>query len=164
MHVADLGAGSGFFARAAARLVGEQGLVWAVDLNRELLPRIQNLALGEGLRNVEVMCGDLEKEQGTHLPEGSIDFVILTNVLFAIDNKYTLLQEVRRILRPGGRVLVADWSGTHGGLGPQATAVVERAAARDMCAAAGLSHERDVPAGAYHWGFIVRKKGAKAPQ
>src|SRR3989344_2236513 len=75
LTVADFGAGSGFFTRAAARLVGERGIVWAVDVHQDLLPRLKNLALAEGLRNVEVVCGDVEKQKGSHLPEGNFDVV-----------------------------------------------------------------------------------------
>ncbi len=96
MHVADLGAGSGFFTRAAARLVGPGGVVWAVDAQSDLLPRIKNLAEGEGLTNVDVLKGDAGTSGGTHLPAGAFDMAIAANLLFTIEDKHEAVAEIRR--------------------------------------------------------------------
>ena len=159
MHVADLGSGSGFFTRAAARMVGEQGVVWAVDVHRDMLPRLKNLATGEGLHNVEVMQGDIESVGGSNLPAGEFDFCILSNVLFATEHKQAAVAEIKRLLKKGGRALVIDWSASFGGMGPHRDHVVTLRAARQMFEDAGLVWVEDVPAGTYHWGFLVRKKG-----
>lgn len=158
MHVADFGAGAGFFTRSAAREVGERGVVWAVDAHRDLLPRIKNLAAAEGLHNVEVIRGDLEEEQGSSLPAEQFDFVIAANVLFALEHKERLPEEVKRVLRPGGRALLIDWADSFGGLGPHPDHVVVEQEARALFERAGFSVLENVPAGEYHWGFVVRKK------
>ena len=158
LKVADFGAGSGFFTRAAARLVGERGIVWAVDVHQDLLPRLKNLALAEGLRNVEVVCGDVEKQKGSHLPEGNFDVVIISNLLFGAEHKVAVAREAHRVLRGGGRALVVDWKGSFGGLGPQESHVVTAAAARSIFESEGFMHIEDVPSGAYHWGMILKKK------
>jgi len=66
MYVADMGAGSGAYAIAAARKVGEEGKVKAVGVQKELLGRIRDTAVSEHLFNVEAIWGDIEKmvEQG----------------------------------------------------------------------------------------------------
>ncbi len=163
MMVADLGAGSGFFTRAAARIV-EPGEVWAVDINGELLARIKNLSLAEGLHNVEVMRGDIEDVRGSNLPANHFDFVILTNVLFACDDRFAVAREVERIMKPTGRALVVDWRGSFGGMGPHPDHVITIGAMRDLFEQAGLLYVQDVPAGQYHWGFIVRKNTHEAAQ
>jgi ubiquinone/menaquinone biosynthesis C-methylase UbiE len=160
MYVADLGAGSGFFTRAAARAVGDSGVVWAVDQRGDLLPRLKNLAAGEGLSNVEVVQGDAQVVGGTHLPEGAFDMAIAANILFTLEDKNEFVAEIRRILKKSGQVLVIDWSASYGGLGPHEGHVVTRAAALKMFEQQHFSLVRDVPAGEYHWGFIVRKKSA----
>ena len=162
VRVADLGTGSGFFTRAAARLVGEGGVVWAVDIHRELLPRVKNLSLGEGLRNVEVLHGDAERVGGTHLPEEQFDFVIITNLLFSCEHREALAKEAARLLKKGGRALVVDWQGSFGGLGPHPNHVILAPQARKLFEDAGFVYMDDVPAGAYHWGFLVRKKSRLA--
>jgi ubiquinone/menaquinone biosynthesis C-methylase UbiE len=160
MHVADLGAGSGFFTRAAARAVGEGGVVWSVDLNRDLLSRIKNFAIAEDLHNVEVMHGDVEIVGGSNLPAESFDFCITANVLFSAAKKGECVAEIRRLLKKSGRALVVDWSGTYGGLGPSKEHVVTAAQAQKLFETHGFALIGSVPAGEYHWGLVVRKKSA----
>lgn len=158
MQVADFGAGSGFFTRAAAREVGEGGVVWAVDINRDLLPRIKNVATAEGLTNVEVIHGDIEVAGGSNLPAGTFDACIVANVLFALEHKGECAAEIQRILKKSGRALVIDWRGSFGGLGPHAAHVLDKDAARALFEKHGFVVGASVPAGEYHWGFVVRKK------
>jgi len=155
--VADFDAGSGFFTRAAARLVAP-GPVWAVDPNRDLLPRIKNLALAEGLHNVEVVSGNIEKENGTHLPAGSFDAVIIANSLFATDNIQGVAAEAARVLRPGGRALVIDWAGSFGGLGPAPEHVVPAERARKAFEGCGFEALGEADTGLYHWGLLLRTR------
>lgn len=158
MKIADFGTGSGFFTRAAARAVGKSGTVWAVDANRELLSRVKNLSLAEGLDNVEVMHGDIEHVHGSHLPEESFDFVIMANIFFAAEHKEAILTEAYRILRRNGRALVVDWIDSFGGLGPHPDHVVSKEQMVRFCEAQHFAYVEDAAAGAYHWGLIVRKK------
>ncbi len=158
MHVADFGSGSGFFARAAAREVGEHGVVWAIDINRDLLPRLKTIAHAEGLRNVEVLHGNVSEEKGSNLPPDSVDLVIAANVLFTLEDKEGCVKEIKRVLKKGGRALVIDWSDSWGGLGPHKDHVLTEADARELFEKHGFLTSDPIPAGAYHWGFIGRKK------
>lgn len=162
-EVADFSAGSGFFARSAARIV-EGGTVWSVDTNGELLTRLKSLCLAEGLTNVEILRGNIESPQGSGLPAGHFDFCIVANVLFSAARKETVAREVWRVLKKTGRAVVIDWSSSHGGLGPHPEHVISEAEARALFEASGFTYLEPIPAGAYHWGFTVRKKAAKAAQ
>lgn len=156
MQVADLSGGGGFFARAAARAVGKSGVVWVVDANSELLARTKSLAAAEGLHNIEVVRGSLEHK--THLPAGKFDIAIAANIFFSLDNKEAAAAEIHRLLKMNGRALIADWVDSFGGLGPTPSHVVSRDDIARVCEAHGLAFVEDLPAGAYHWGFVVRKK------
>lgn len=158
MQVADLGAGSGFFTREAAREVGEGGTVWAVDMNRNLLSRLKTLARAEGLNNVEIVQGDIEAVGGTNLPDAYFDFVIAANVLFSLEHRGELVAEINRILKPHGKALIIDWAGSFGGLGPHESHVITQAAARRLFESHGFVFGGAVPCGTYHWGFTVRRK------
>src|SRR5438105_968093 len=109
LFVADLGAGSGAYTLAAGRMVGGSGRVYSIDVQQELLSRIKNAAHAERLTNIEVIHGDIEEIGGTRLKEASVDVVLVCNVLFQSEQKETFLDEIRRILKPKGRVLIIDW-------------------------------------------------------
>ncbi len=156
MNIADFGSGSGFFTRAAARAVGPEGSVWAVDIEQGLLDRVHALGLAEGLTNIELMQGDVSAHEGSHLPSARFDLVILANILFMLEEKKGALVEARRVLRPGGRALLIDWSSSHGGLGPHPEHVVTAKQIEALCDEVGLEVLDEVPAGAYHWGLIAR--------
>ncbi|MBP7770332.1 MAG: methyltransferase domain-containing protein [Candidatus Pacebacteria bacterium] len=157
-RVADLAAGSGFFARAAARATGPEGLVWAIDPNPDMLVRLKNLAVGEGLHNIEVVRGTVEKVSATKLPDATMDVAILANALFGVENKEAAAAEAYRVLRKAGRLVLVDWTDSHGGLGPHPGHVVTQAQAKKIFEAAGFGQAEDIPAGAYHWGLILRKR------
>ncbi|MBI2096423.1 MAG: methyltransferase domain-containing protein [Candidatus Taylorbacteria bacterium] len=158
LHVADIGAGSGFYTLALARKVGELGRVYAVDVQRDLLERIRNQAKAARLENVEIILGDAEKRGGTKLSDASVERAILSNVLFQADDHDALVEEVKRILKPGGRLLLVDWTaGGVGGVGPKSGAV-PRSDALKLFEKHGFSLEGEIGAGDYHYGLILRKK------
>lgn len=161
--VADFGAAGGFFTRAAARIVGD-GTVWAVDTNGDLLSRIKSLAIAEGLHNVEILRGNIESPKGCGLPAEHFDMVIAANILFSAHHKEAVIKEIHRVLKKTGRAVVIDWSSSHGGLGPHPDHVVTEAAARTLFEEGDFTYLERIPAGAYHWGFVVRKKAAKSAQ
>ena len=157
MKVADFGAGSGFFTRAAARLVGGKGIVWAVDVHQDMLPRLKNLALQEGLTNVEVVHGNVERAGGSNLPDANFDLVIISNLLFGAEHKDAVVKEAKRVLRKGGRALVVDWSDSFSGMGPHPDHIVTQDHVRTLFELGGFTHPEAVSAGEYHWGVLFKK-------
>ncbi len=107
-RVADLGAGSGALTLAAARAVGDAGRVYAVEVQKDLLERLQKEARAARIQNIEVLWGDIERRDGTHLKSGTIDAAIASRVLFQCDDPDGFAEETKRILRAGGRLLVID--------------------------------------------------------
>lgn len=156
MQVADLGAGSGAYTVAAARHA-RGGKVYAVEVQKELLARIQNEAARAHLTNIEVLWGNIEKYGGTKLKDVSIDFVIASNVLFQVDDRAAFVREVARIIKPGGRVLLVDWSDSFGGMGPSGESVITKPRAESLFVSAGFSVEKEVSAGAHHYGIVFKK-------
>lgn len=158
MEIADLGAGSGFYTMAAAKALISTGRVYAVDAQKDLVTKIKNNAVGEGLYNVEVIWGDIEKPSGTHLREGSIDLGLVCNVLFQLDDKESAVKEIRRILKPGsGRALVVEWADSFGGIGPRPEAVVKKETVLEMMERNGFHLDREISAGAHHYGLVFKK-------
>ena len=157
MHVADLGAGSGFYALAAARLVGHKGKVYAVEVKKALLDRVKNNATRENLHNLEVVWGDVESHGGTRLRDGTMDKAIISNTLFQIEDKEKFAREAARILKSGGEALIVDWSDSSDISGPDPKHVVAKADAQALFERAGLHFSREISAGSHHYGIVMVK-------
>jgi ubiquinone/menaquinone biosynthesis C-methylase UbiE len=157
MQVADFGSGSGFYSLAAARAVAPNGRVFAVDIQKGLLEKLKNGARQNHLSNVDIIWGDLEHLGGTKLRENSMDAVIVGNLFFQIQNKDGLCLEIKRVLRPNGRVLVVDWAGSYGGVGPHENDVISKIKLTDIFQDHGFKMDREISAGAEHYGVIFRK-------
>lgn len=155
--VADLGAGTGFYSIAAGMLV-PQGKVYAVEINKDFLATIKNKATEAHLNNVEILWGDIEKMEGTKIGNGIVDAVIASNVLFQVEDKEIFIEEIKRISKPSGRVLLIDWSDASSSIGPSFGAIIPKNKAREMFERKGFVLERDINAGEHHYGMILIKK------
>lgn len=156
MKVADFGSGSGAYVLAAARAVGRTGRVYAVDVQKDLLTRIQHNALQEKIDWVDIVWGDFETPGGTKLKDKSIDLVIMSNVLFQIDHAPRAFGEALRVLKQGGRLAVIDWTDSFGGMGPEAKRVVTKEKTIGHALTAGFTLMREFPAGAHHYGILLK--------
>ncbi len=156
MKVVDLGAGSGFYAIEAAKKVGSRGLVYAVDVQQELLNKIKNGAALVGLRNIETVWGNIEKIGGTKLRENIADCVIISNTLFQIApaDRDNLALETKRLLKPGGKLLVVDWMA---GSPMSPKTLVPRIFAEGLFQKVGFVLEKTFDAGDHHYGIILKK-------
>ncbi len=157
MEIADFGSGSGHYSLAAAKALMSTGRVYAIDVNKDLLTKLKNHASHDGMYNVEVIWGDIEKPNGTKLRDGSVDFVFLSNILFQLDDKDMVVKETKRVLKQGGRVLVVDWSDSFGGIGPTPKMVVKKDKAMELFEKTGFHLDREISAGSHHYGFIYKK-------
>lgn len=157
LHVADLGAGSGFYTLLAAKQVRERGRVFAVEIQKDLLDRIRNEAARNELHNVEVIWGDIERRGGTRLRDESVDRVIASNILFQVDDKDSFVSEMHRILKTKGQALLIDWSDASSISGPDQNHVVSKRDAIDLLGRNGFALEREIHVGAHHYGLIFTK-------
>ena len=105
--VADIGAGSGWFTIRLARRVGPQGLVYAEDVQPEMLTAISRRVQREGLTNVEARVMD---GQALELPDASFDAALSMFGIFLFADRPRALAELHRVVRPGGRVLSTSWA------------------------------------------------------
>jgi ubiquinone/menaquinone biosynthesis C-methylase UbiE len=106
--VADIGAGSGWFAVRAARRVGEGGVVYAADINPASIRYIDDRARNEQLKNVKTI---LSKPDDPLLPAGGVDCVLLLKTYHEVADPVALLRNLRRALRPGAKVGIIDRNG-----------------------------------------------------
>jgi len=156
MVLADFGAGSGAYALAAARILGESGRVYAIDVQKDLLRRISNEAAHRRLKNVDVIWADLEIPHASKLADHSVDIVIISNLLFQLVDKIPPLREAHRILKKHGRLLLIDWSDSFRHLGPPPEDVVTESAAQAFAERARFAIHKSVSAGVHHYGLLLK--------
>ena len=157
MKVGDVGAGSGHYARALAHIVGHSGKVYAIDVQEDVLKHLKLNTHVQHRSIIETVWGDAEKPSGTGLRDRSLDAVILANTLFQVENRYGLLAELSRILVPGGKLLVIDWAGAYGGMGPPPERVVPEHEADALFIGGGFHKVKSFRAGPHHYGIIFSK-------
>jgi predicted methyltransferase len=112
--VADVGAGAGWFTIRLARRVGPNGVVYAEDVQPEMLAAIQRRVNAEGLMNVKPILG---KGSDPQLPTKA-HAVLIVDAYHEIDDRVPLLRNLAKALRPGGRIGVVDFKLEGSGPGP----------------------------------------------
>jgi ubiquinone/menaquinone biosynthesis C-methylase UbiE len=106
MAVADIGAGTGLFTRLFAREVGPRGRVYAVDIAPDFVASIMETARARGLTNVEGVVND---PRDVHLPEASVDLAFLCDTYHHLEYPRSMLESIRRALKPGAQLVVVDF-------------------------------------------------------
>jgi ubiquinone/menaquinone biosynthesis C-methylase UbiE len=156
MKVADFGAGSGAYSLAIAERLSGAGHVYAIDVQRDLLRRIHTEAHKRGLKNISIIWADIEQEGASKLADRSIEYVLVSNILFQLADKTAPLLEAWRILRPGGKLAIIDWSDSFNGMGPVKQEVVKKETVLELAQRAGFELVREFEAGAHHYGLVFR--------
>lgn len=154
--VADFGAGTGHFAKPLSEAVGEEGLVFECEIQKNLVDTIGKMAQQEHLSNVRPVWCDIEKLGGSKLQDSSVDIVITVNTLFQMDEKKVAVSEIARVLKPGGKAIVIDWTESWGGLGPQPEQIMTEADTKALFEEAGFTFETNFDAGDHHYGVSFR--------
>ena len=154
MIVADFGSGSGGWVMPLAKKI-EDGIVYAIDILEEPLSALGSRMTLEKIRNVRTIRSNVENKNGSTLSSSSADLVLLTNLLFQIENKKGVFTEAKRILKNGGKILVVDWK-EDSPQGPQEGRVSEKEV-KKIAEEFGFNLEKEFEAGIYHYGLIFGK-------
>lgn len=156
MKIADLGAGAGFFALPAAKIVGQEGEIFAVDIKKEMLEALSNRARKEDLANIFPLRANIEKYRGINIEANSCDLVLLSNVLFQSKKWSEILEEGKRILKKGKRLVIIEWK-KDAPFGPEKEARVPKEKVKKLTSSLGLNFEKEIGAGTYHYGLVFKK-------
>jgi predicted methyltransferase len=133
--VADIGAGAGWFTIQLARRVGPNGVVYAEDIQRQMLEAIRRRVSREGLQNVLTVLGT---GRNTTLPAGMLDAILVVDVYPEVDDRVTFLRNVSAALKANGRIGVVNYKPGGGGPGPAPSDRVDSSAVEADARAAGL--------------------------
>lgn len=158
-QVADLGCGgAGHFTIQAAKLVGDKGIVYAVDILKAVLSSVENRASLEKLNNVKTHWSNLEKFGALKIHDQTLDYSLVINVLFQNSDYLTMLKEANRLLKSKGKLLIVDWAPGRFPVGPDPDNKVDPETVKATLAQLGLIQIKEFNAGKYHFGLIFEKQ------
>ena len=153
MIACDLGCGAGGWAIPLAKKINK-GRVIAIDILKEPLSVLKNKASANRLFNIDAVLFDIE--QGVKLQDFSLDLVLIANFLFEVEQKEKILREAMRILKPKGKLLIVDWR-ANSIMGPK-EGRISLEQVKKMSQDIGFKIDREIDAGAFHWGIILVKE------
>jgi precorrin-6B methylase 2/mono/diheme cytochrome c family protein len=105
--IADIGAGTGYFTWRLAQHAGPTGRVIAVDIQQSMLDLASEAVQQHGLVNVDYVLG---KESDPQLPARSLDMVFIAHSYHEFAEPETIMEAVRRSLKPGGRLVIVEYA------------------------------------------------------
>lgn len=157
-RVADLGCGrTGHFVFPAVKIVGDKGVVYAVDVVKNILESIRSMARSGGMDNVQTVWSDIELPGKTPIPDNSLDVCFCVNVLFQLKNKAGAIKEAVRMLKKGGYLVAVDWAKKLGALGPAEGMMLNPDELVKLATAEKLKFIDKVSPGEYHFALIFEK-------
>jgi len=154
MSVADFGSGIGEYTKALSAKVGMTGKVYAIEVQKDLVKKLESELKDLGLSNAHCIWGDIEKVGGTKLANASMDAVVVSNVLFQSFDKIGLIDEAKRILKRKGKLLLVDWKESYDGMGPSVHHVVKESVAIDLFTKRGFKVQEKITESMHHYGII----------
>ena len=106
MKVADIGCGSGYYTRRIAKAVGSQGMVYGVDIQKEMLAILHRNMGANNLTNYQAI---LNTSTASKLPKDTIDLAIFVDVYHEFDHPYEMMQSICASLKKGGRIVLVEY-------------------------------------------------------
>ena len=106
MTICDMGCGNGFYTLQLAKMTGETGRVYGVDIQREMLKLLNQRADEQGIKNVTPVLGSFTDPR---LPKGKIDLILLVDVYHEFSHPEQMLAAMRAALAPGGVCVLVEF-------------------------------------------------------
>lgn len=157
MKIADFGAGQGSHMAGFSAAVGAAGRVYLIDVQKNLVDRLAQLAQRQGFSNVDPLWADLEVPRSSGLGENALDRVLVSHVLFQADDKQVIVTEAFRVLKPGGSALFVEWSPGAPAASLHGDRVVSPDALLELATSAGFSDLKPVSVGAAQHALVAKK-------
>lgn len=158
MRVADFGCGrTGHFIFLASREVGERGVVYAMDIIKDILESIKSRVKSEGFNNIQTIWTDVEKVGASPIPDESLDAGFFVNVMFMLRKKEQAIKEAARLLKKNAHLVIVDWAKKIGPLGPLPEQMVKDDDLVALSRKEGLKLIEKIDVGDYHFCLIFKK-------
>lgn len=158
LKVADFGSGAyGHFVFPAAQMVGNKGMIYAVDILKPALEAISKRARQENFGNITTVWSDLEVFKAAKIETESIDVGLLINNLYLSRKRAEILRECIRMIKKGGKFLIVEWEDTSSPFGPPAEERVKIDLLKKAGEKLGLKIEDSFSAGQFHYAVLFSK-------
>lgn len=158
MHVADFGCGrTGHIVFPAAMRLGERGILYAVDILKDVLETIQQRAKSDNLLNVHTVWANIERPDNIAIPEASLDAVFFVNILFHVSQQEKVLEGVGRLLKEKARCIIVDWARKGLPFGPEDDHFIDFEKLKTWARSHGFAIQEEFPMGPFHKGLILYK-------
>jgi ubiquinone/menaquinone biosynthesis C-methylase UbiE len=144
----DIGCGDGFFSILAAKKVGANGKVYAVDTDASAIERLKQKAKTEGLKNITAKAG---KAEDTVFCNQCADFVFYSMDLHDFNDPAKVLQNAKKMIKPNGRLIDLDWKKIDMPFGPPIAIRFNEEHAAGLMRSAGFILTDIKDAGSYHY-------------
>lgn len=157
MRVADFGAGrTGHIVSPAARIIGEDGAVYAVDIHPEVLSALHGYRSLHSLTNLHPLRGDIERFGGIDgIASASLDRIFVINTLWSLQRLASIVAEARRLLARNGQIIVVDWEpNTRHAVAPSQTYRVAPQSIDRVFEEGGCRQCLEFQPSRHHWGRI----------
>jgi ubiquinone/menaquinone biosynthesis C-methylase UbiE len=148
MVLADLGCGTGFFSIPASRRVKK---VFALDIQQKMLDILTDKIKKEKITNIETILSD---ESSIPLPDRSVNILLMANVFHELEEKSSLLKEVKRVLGLSGRLAIIDWKKIEMDFGPPIQERLDEKEVIDICSENGFTSLEKSNIGPYNYLLI----------
>ncbi|MEK7167234.1 MAG: methyltransferase domain-containing protein [Patescibacteria group bacterium] len=159
MIVGDLGCGGvGYFVLQAAKMIGKDGIVYAIDILKTALRGIESKARLEKIYNIKTIWSNLEIYKATKIKDKELDVILLTNIMHQSKNPSFIFKEAIRMLKKDGKILIVEWEQTDSLFGPEVKNRISKKTIEKIADENNLKKEEDFKAGKYHYGIIFKKK------
>lgn len=156
--VADLGCGrSVLFLYSLAKKVGKAGRVYGIDILPEVIESAERDMKHHGLHEVSIIKGDLEKYNDVAIANNAIEIAFLINTINQISDTTSLFNEVSRILKKSGKLIIVDWHKSESPFGPMNSQRVSISQLKKALDVSKFSILDEFEAGPYHYGLVVSK-------
>jgi ubiquinone/menaquinone biosynthesis C-methylase UbiE len=157
----DVACGVGNYSVAASKIIGNEGMIYAVDLWEEGINALKQTIGEKGIKNIRPLLSDVNK----HIPaeDRSIDVVLMATVLHDLIEVHTekgTLKEIKRVLKPGGKLVIIEFKKIEGPPGPPVAIRLTPEETEKIVSAHGFKQEKVIDAGQYHYISVFKSISA----
>jgi ubiquinone/menaquinone biosynthesis C-methylase UbiE len=150
----DIGAGIGYFSLPAAEIVGNEGMVFAVDTSEEMLEELRNKLKDKSITNITTFQG---KDYNTDIANQKVDYIFLSNVLHEVEDKMRFLNNYLEKLKTGGKLGIIEFKKINTPKGPPIQHKIGEDELKAIYEKLNIDIIKEVDINDYQYGIVGKK-------